>query len=141
MMITANLMPVCRFGDDDIGRPYTDFNTLYAVDEEIRKLFYHQEYINKRERRMTVVYYDNMYIPPEQEDVQLIALQQSLMKLKKLHKDKFEVIIGFYYGNYKTIKAYAMKCGISRQAMSKKLHKALCVLRSICFEEIRHLEN
>lgn len=90
---------------------------------------------------MTVVYYDNMYIPPEQEDVQLIALQQSLLKLKKLHKDKFEVIIGFYYGNYKTIKAYAMKCGISRQAMSKKLHKALNILRSICFEEIRYLEN
>ncbi len=82
-----------------------------------------------------------MYIPSEQEDIQLIALQQALMKFKNLHKDKFEVIIGFYYGNYKTIKAYAMNCGISRQAMSKKLHKALDILRSICFEEIRYLEN
>jgi len=27
------------------------------------------------------------------------------------------------------------------QAMSKKLHKALDILRSICFEEIRYLEN
>ena len=90
---------------------------------------------------MTVVYYDNMYIPPEPEDIQLIALQQALLKLKNLHKDKFEVIIGFYYGNYKTIKAYAVSCGISRQAMSKKLHKALNILRSICFEEIKYLEN
>ena len=90
---------------------------------------------------MTVVYYDNMYIPPEPEDVQLIALQQALLKLKNLHKDKFEVIIGFYYGNYKTIKAYAEIWGISRQAMSKKLHKALKILRSICFDELRQLEN
>ena len=90
---------------------------------------------------MTTVYYDNMYIPPEQEDVQLIALKQGLLKLENMHKDKFEVIIGFYYGNYKTIKAYAMNCGISRQAMSKKLHKALEILRSICFEETKYLEN
>ena len=90
---------------------------------------------------MTVVYHDNMYIPPEPEDIQLIALQQALLKLKNLHKDKFEVIIGFYYGNYKTIKAYAEIWGISRQAMSKKLHKALKILRSICFDELRQLEN
>ena len=140
-MLTASEKPVCRFGDDDIGRPYTDFNALYAVDKEIRKLSYHQEYISKRERRMMVVYYDNMHIPPEPEDVQLIALQQALLKLKNLHKDKFEVIIGFYYGNYKTIKAYAMSRGISRQAMSKKLHKDLIILRSICFDELRQLEN
>ena len=74
-------------------------------------------------------------------NIQLLALQQALLILKNLYQDKFEVIIGFYYGNYKTIKAYAVNCGISRQAMSKKLHKALEILRAICFEKLENLEN
>ena len=82
-----------------------------------------------------------MYVPPDQEDIQLLALQQALLMLKNLYQDKFEVIIGFYYGNYKTIKSYAANCGISRQAMSKKLHKALEILRAICFEKLENLEN
>ena len=101
----------------------------------------HQEYLDRRERRMSITYHDNMYVPPDQEDIQLLALQQALLMLKNLYQDKFEVIIGFYYGNYKTIKAYAMNCGISRQAMSKKLHKALGILRAICFEKLENLEN
>ena len=103
----------------------------------------HQEYWDRRERRMTITYHDNMYVPPDQEDIQLLALQQALLMLKNLYlyQDKFEVIIGFYYGNYKTIKAYAANCGISRQAMSKKLHKALEILRAICFEKLENLEN
>lgn len=101
----------------------------------------HQEYLDRRERRMIITYHDNMYVPPDQEDIQLLALQQALLMLKNLYQDKFEVIIGFYYGNYKTIKAYAMNCGISRQAMSKKLHKALEILRAICFEKLENLEN
>ena len=133
--------PVCWFGDDDIGRPYTDFNTLYAVDEQTRKMIRHQEYLDRRERQMSITYHDNMYVPPDQEDIQLLALQQALLMLKNLYQDKFEVIIGFYYGNYKTIKAYAVNCGISRQAMSKKLHKALEILRHICFEKLENLEN
>ena len=88
-----------------------------------------------------ITYHDNMYVPPNQEDIQLLALQQALLILKKLYRDKFEVIIGFYYGNYKTIKAYAVNCGISRQAMSKKLHKALEILRAMCFEKLENLEN
>ena len=95
----------------------------------------HQEYLDRRERQMSITYHDNMYVPPDQEDIQLLALQQAL------YQDKFEVIIGFYYGNYKTIKAYAVNCGISRQAMSKKLHKALEILRHICFEKLENLEN
>ena len=101
----------------------------------------HQEYLDRREKRMVITYHDNMYVPPDQEDIQLLALQQALLILKKLYRDKFEVIIGFYYGNYKTIKAYAANCGISRQAMSKKLHKALEILRHICFEKLENLEN
>ncbi len=31
--------------------------------------------------------------------------------------------------------------GISRQAMSKKLNKALKILRSICFDELRNLKT
>lgn len=85
----------------------------------------HQEYLDRRERQMSITYHDNMYVPPDQEDIQLLALQQALLMLKNLYQDKFEVIIGFYYGNYKTIKAYAVTYGISRQAMSKKLHKTL----------------
>lgn len=60
---------------------------------------------------------------------------------KVVEQPNQKVIISFYYGNHKTIKAYAVSCGISRQAMSKKMHKALDILRSICFEEIRYLEN
>lgn len=70
---------------------------------------------------MVITYHDNIYVPPDQEDIKLLALRQALLMLKNLYLDKFEVIIGFYYGNYKTIKAYAVNCGISRQAMSKKL--------------------
>lgn len=101
----------------------------------------HLEYLDQHERRMVITYHDNMYVPPDQEDIQLFALQQALLMLKNLYQDKFEVIIGFYYGNYKTIKAYAANCGISRQAMSKKLHKALKILRAICFEKLENLEN
>ena len=64
----------------------------------------HQEYLDRRERQMSITYHDNMYVPPDQEDIQLLALQQALLMLKNLYQDKFEVIIGFYYGNYKTIK-------------------------------------
>lgn len=71
----------------------------------------------------------------------MLAMRQALLKLKDLHSDKFEVLIGFYYGNYKTLKAYAVTYGISRQAMSKKLHKALELLRFLCFEELENLEN
>ena len=101
----------------------------------------HQEYLDRREKRMVIAYHDNMYVPTDQEDIQLLALQQALLILKNLYQDKFEVIIGFYYGNYKTIKAYAVNCGISRQAMSKKLHKTLEILRAICFEKLENLEN
>ena len=94
----------------------------------------HQEYLDRREKRMVITYHDNIFVPSDQEDIQLLALQQGLLMLKNLYQDKFEVIVGFYYGNYKTIKAYAANCGISRQAMSKKLHKALEILRHICFE-------
>lgn len=69
--------PVCWFGDDDIGRPYTDFHTLYAVDEQTRKMLRHQEYLDRRERRMVITYHDNIYVPPDQEDIQLLALQQA----------------------------------------------------------------
>lgn len=101
----------------------------------------HQEYLDRRERQMSITYHDNMYVPPDQEDIQLLALQQALLMLKNLYQDKFEVIIGFYYGNYKTIKAYAVTYDISRQAMSKKLHKTLELLRFLCFEELENLEN
>ena len=101
----------------------------------------HQEYLDRREKRMVITYHDNMYVPSDQEDIQLLALQQALLMLKKLYQDKFEVIIGFYHGNYKTIKAYAVNCGISRQAMSKKLHKALEILRAMCFEKLENLEK
>ena len=101
----------------------------------------HQEYLDRRERRRVITYHDNMYVPLDQEDIQLLALQQALLMLKNLYQDKYEVITGFYYGNYKTIKAYAVNCGISRQAMSKKLHKALEILRAICFEKLENLEN
>ena len=101
----------------------------------------HQEYLDRREKRMVIAYHDNMYVPTDQEDIQLLALQQALLMLKNLYQDKFEVIIGFYYGNYKTIKAYAANCGISRQAMSKKLHNALEILRVMCFEKLENLEN
>ena len=104
-------------------------------------MIHHQEYLDWRERRMIITYHDNMYVPPDQEDIQLLALQQALLMLKNLYQDKFEVIIGFYYGNYKTIKAYAANCGISRQAMSKKLHEALEILRAICFENLRILKT
>lgn len=100
----------------------------------------HQEYSDRRERRINS-YHDNLYIPPDQENTQLFAMRQALLKLKDLHSDKFEVLIGFYYGNCKTIKAYAVTYGISRQAMSKKLHKALELLRFLCFEELENLEN
>ena len=60
----------------------------------------HQEYLDRRERQMSITYHDNMYVPPDQEDIQLLALQQALLMLKNLYQDKFEVIIGFYYGNY-----------------------------------------
>lgn len=141
MIMTASEKPVCGFGDDDIDSLYNDFNTPNVADEEIKKLIYHQEYIENRERRMTIVYHDNMVIPSEPEDVQLIALQLALLKLRKLHKEKYEVIIGFYFENYKTIKAYAENYGVSRQAMSKRLHKALNILRPMCFEELEYLEN
>ena len=100
-----------------------------------------KEYLDRREKRMVITYHDNMFVPPNQEDIQLLALRQALLILKNLYRDKFEVIIGFYYGNYKTIKAYAANCGISRQAMSNKLHKALEILRHICFEKLENLEN
>ena len=129
------------FGDDDIDRQCISFNAPYAVNEELRKLVYHQEYVSRRERKMTSVYHDNMYVPPEPKDIQLIALQKALLKLRNQHGDNFEVITGFYYGDCKTIKAYAEKFGISRQAMSKKLHDSLDILRSICLEEIKYLEN
>ncbi len=141
MIITANEKPVCRFGDDDIDRQYTCFNIHYAVNKGIRRLIYRQEYISRRERKMTSVYHDNIYIPPDPKDIQLIALQKALLKLRNQHRNKFKIIIGFYYGNCKTIKAYAEKFGISRQAMSKKLHDSLDILRSICLEEIKYLEN
>ena len=101
----------------------------------------HQEYLDRREKRMVITYHVNIFVPSDQEDIQLLALQQGLLMLKNLYQDKFEVIVGFYYGNYKTIKAYAANCGISRQAMSKKLHKALEILRHICFEKLENLEN
>lgn len=101
----------------------------------------HQEYSDKCERRRIIPYHDNLYIPPDQEDIQLLAMRQALLKLKDLYSSKFEVLIGLYYGNYKTIKAYAVTYGISRQAMSKKLHKALELLRFLCFEELENLEN
>lgn len=101
----------------------------------------HQEYSDRREKRRIIPYHDNLYIPTDWEDIQLLAMRQALLKLKDLHSDKFEVLIGFYYGNYKTIKAYAVTYGISRQAMSKKLHKALELLRFLCFEELENLEN
>ena len=34
----------------------------------------HQEYLDRRERRMIITYHDNMYVPPDQEDIQLLAL-------------------------------------------------------------------
>lgn len=37
----------------------------------------HQEYLDRRERRMIITYHDNMYVPPDQEDIQLLALQQA----------------------------------------------------------------
>ena len=83
----------------------------------------HQEYSDRRERRRIIPYHDNLYIPTDWEDIQLLAMRQALLKLKDLHSDKFEVLIGFYYGNYKTIKAYAVTYGISRQAMSKSCIK------------------
>ena len=101
----------------------------------------HQEYSDRRERRRIITYHDNLYIPPDLEDAQLLALRQALLKFKDLYPGKFEVLIGFYCGNYKTIKAYAVTYGISRQAMSKKLHKALELLRFLCFEELENLEN
>ena len=60
-----------------IGRPYTDFKTLYAVDEQTRKMLRHQEYLDRREKRMVITYHDNMYVPPDQEDIHLLALQQA----------------------------------------------------------------
>ena len=38
----------------------------------------HQEYLDRRERRMVITYHDNMFVPPDQEDIQLLALQQAL---------------------------------------------------------------
>lgn len=69
--------PVCWFGDDDIGRPYTDFKTLYAVDEQTRRMIRHQECLDQREKRMIITYHDNMYVPLDQEDIHLLALQQA----------------------------------------------------------------
>lgn len=57
-------------------------------------MFRHQEYLDQRERRMFITYHDNMYVPPDQEDIQLLALQQALLMLKNLYQDKFEVIVG-----------------------------------------------
>ena len=55
----------------------------------------HQEYLDRREKRMVITYHDNIFVPSDQEDIQLLALQQGLLMLKNLYLDKFEVIVGF----------------------------------------------
>ena len=37
----------------------------------------HQEYLDRRERRMIITYHENMYVPLDQEDIRLLALQQA----------------------------------------------------------------
>ncbi len=37
----------------------------------------HQEYLDRREKRMVITYHDNMFVPSDQEDIQQLALQQA----------------------------------------------------------------
>lgn len=117
----------------------SEFSVPKGCPKSLEKYIRHLRYVESRERKHTVRYYDNIWIIGEAADYQQIALRLALIRYKRAEPVGYRLLIRFYYGNYPTIQSYADANGITRQAMSEKLHRQLDILRLLTFEEMDNL--
>lgn len=117
-------------------RQNSDYHIPMGVSREIAKMIRHQRYVNAREHYHCIPYYDNMLVVVCYPDFQRIALQKALARMKQSCPYGYEIIVNYYFGDFKSITTYAKSYGISRQAMSAKLKKYLEYLRILAYEEL-----
>lgn len=117
----------------------SEFSVPTGCLKSLEKYIRHLRYIEELERKHTVRYYDNMRIIGEETDYQQIALRLALVRYEVIEPTGYRLLIKFYYGDYPTIQSYADESGITRQAMSEKLHRQLEILRILAFEELDKL--
>lgn len=124
-------------------RQNPEYDIPIGIAPELAKLIRHQRYVNTRERRHTVPYYDNLLIPEVQPDIQRTALKTALARMRLSNPKGYTLLINFYFGNFSSVTSFAKANGISRQVMSRKIKKYLCFLRMIAYDELnrQYLEN
>lgn len=120
-------------------RQDSEFYIPIGTEKSIANYIRHLRYINKRERKHIVQYYDNVQVINYETDYQLIALRLALIRFEQIEPKGYNLLICFYYGEYPSIQSYATAKGISRQAMSKKIHRKLDILRKMAYEELDKL--
>ena len=124
-------------------RQNAEYMIPQGANAEIAVMIRHQRYVNAREHYHTVPYHDNMSVAVFQPDLQLIALRKALEKMQTTNPEGYALLTNFYFGNFRSVKSFAKKYGISRQAMAKKIAKYLAYLRTLAYNELNrlYLEN
>ena len=118
-------------------------NSEYYISKEtpkcISKLIRHQRYIDSKNHKFTVPYYDNILTYPNPTDYQLIAMRAALKRMRTDFPKRYGILFEFYFVENISVKEYAKKNGISFQAMYKKLNICRSVLRKLSYEELDKL--
>ena len=124
-------------------RQNPEYTIPKGTDAEIAVMIRHQRYVNAREHCHTVPYHDNMSVAVFQPDLQLISLKKALAKMQTANPEGYALLTNFYFKNFCSVKSFAEKYGISRQAMAKKIAKYLAYLRVLAYDELNrlYLEN
>lgn len=118
-------------------------NSEYYISKEnpkcISKLIRHQRYIDSKNHKFTVPYYDNILTYPNPTDYQLIAMRAALKRMRTDFPKRYGILFEFYFVENISVKEYAKKNGISFQAMYKKLDICRSILRKLSYEELNKL--
>lgn len=120
-------------------RRSSEYYVPCGMPESFAKLMRHRRYADSIFHHMSVPYYDNILVAETQIDYQRIAMKKAFERMRKDYRQEYNILYEFYFAKSVSVKEYAVICGISFQAMYKKLDRYRLVLRKLSYEELNKL--